>query len=147
FKDFWTVPGYLGANPPESLARARVQYRTIIQKVMRDEAAQAGGASPGKEGGAARGAADTAFRQLLGTLVQLQVTSAPTGNLDGAVLIVKSGAAAGKALPIRGVAGDVITIGSATGYGGADAQVMRSIQAGDQAQIDNSDFLAAQYYH
>ena len=33
FEDFWTVPGYLGADPPESLANARVQHKTTIAEV------------------------------------------------------------------------------------------------------------------
>ena len=43
FEDFWTVPGYLGANPPASLARARVQHKTTIsQVVLQSEAAELG---------------------------------------------------------------------------------------------------------
>ncbi len=39
FEDFWTVPGYLGFDPPESLARSRVQLKTTVTNlVMRDEA-------------------------------------------------------------------------------------------------------------
>src|SRR5215469_14793036 len=34
FEDFWNVPGYLGANPPESLQRARIQHQTQISKVV-----------------------------------------------------------------------------------------------------------------
>src|SRR5574341_890582 len=30
FEDFWTKPGYLGANPPESLKRARIRHATKI---------------------------------------------------------------------------------------------------------------------
>lgn len=43
FEDFWKVPGYLGANPPESLKRARIQRQTTITKiVMSDEARRMG---------------------------------------------------------------------------------------------------------
>jgi len=34
FEDFWTVPGYLGANPPESLVRARIQHKTAVTRVV-----------------------------------------------------------------------------------------------------------------
>ena len=30
FDDFWTVPGYLGANPPDSLAQAKMQHKTKV---------------------------------------------------------------------------------------------------------------------
>ena len=43
FEDFWKVPGYLGADPPESLKRARIQQQTTITKiVMSDEARKMG---------------------------------------------------------------------------------------------------------
>ena len=35
FTDFWTVPGYLGANPPESLLKARVRHRSTIARELR----------------------------------------------------------------------------------------------------------------
>src|SRR5262249_28472081 len=40
FEDFWTVPGYLGADPPESLRRARVRHRTTVKKVVGSQAGE-----------------------------------------------------------------------------------------------------------
>jgi hypothetical protein len=138
FEDFWTVPGYLGADPPESLRRARVRHRTTIKKVVANQA-----------GESAKGGVDDAFRRLMGGQVRLQVEDAPAGDLQGMALIVKTGAAAGKVLPIRGITGDMIVIGSPLpmGIGGADPEVVKGIKAGDEVQVDNSDFLAVQYYH
>ena len=45
FEDFWTVPGYLGANPPESLARARVQRQTTVSEHRH----RGGGRRPGSD--------------------------------------------------------------------------------------------------
>src|SRR6516162_5710734 len=43
FEDFWTVPGYLGANPTASLELARVQHKTTISQVVKSsEAAELG---------------------------------------------------------------------------------------------------------
>src|SRR5205823_12736367 len=114
------VPGYLGANPPEPLLRARIQHKTTIKKVvMRDE-------TPRTAAGASRGGVDTAWeRQRQSTPVGVQVESAPTGNLDGAKLIVKSGAAVDKTLPVGSVAGDIVTIGSSMGFGGDNSQVLK----------------------
>jgi hypothetical protein len=43
FDDFWTKPGYLGADPPASLQAARIQHATRISAlVMPDEARQLG---------------------------------------------------------------------------------------------------------
>jgi hypothetical protein len=136
FEDFWKVPGYAGADPPESLKRARVQHRTTVKKVLGSRSAEAAG-----------GGAD-AFRRLLGGELKIQVDSAPAGDLQGADLVVKTGAAAGKVLPIRQVSGDVVTLATPTmGAGGADPEVVKSIKAGDEVQVDNSNFLAIQYYH
>ena len=39
FEDFWNVPGYLGANPTESLLQARIQHKaTVVKPIMADEA-------------------------------------------------------------------------------------------------------------
>jgi hypothetical protein len=35
FEDFWTVPGYLGADPDSSVSRARLQHHTVITEVIR----------------------------------------------------------------------------------------------------------------
>src|SRR5262249_27581368 len=79
FEDFWTVPGYLGADPPESLRRARVRHRTTVKKVVGSQA-----------GEGARGGVDDAFRRLLGGQVRLQVESTSAGDLQGASLVVKT---------------------------------------------------------
>ena len=34
FEDFWTVPGYLGYDPPPSLARARLQHPTVVTETV-----------------------------------------------------------------------------------------------------------------
>ena len=33
FRDFWTVPGYLGADPESSVSRDRLQFKTLVRKV------------------------------------------------------------------------------------------------------------------
>jgi hypothetical protein len=136
FKDFWTGKGYVGADPPPSLIRARVRHRTTVKKVAGGQAAEG-----------ARGGVNDAFRRLMGEQVRLQVESAPAGGLQGAALIVKTGAAAGKQFPIRGRAGDMISISVPMGLGGANPDAVKGIKVGDEVQIDNSDFLAVQYYH
>jgi hypothetical protein len=55
----------------------------------------------------------------MGGQVRLQVESAPAGDLQGAALIVKTGDAAGKVLPVRGITGDMIAIGSPCRWGSA----------------------------
>jgi hypothetical protein len=149
FQDFWTVPGYLGANPPESLRRARIQHgTTLAQVVTAADAARMG--LPLKELAANEpaGAVGNAWKSLLDQSkaegpVGVRLASMPTGNLLGAKLLVKSGAAAGRKLSLGAVAGDFAMIRP---IGGAD-QILKVVQAGDEVVVDNSDFLAIQTYH
>jgi len=135
FEDFWTKPGYLGANPPESLVRARVQHKTAISKVvMAGEAAQMGlQVSMVARFADSRSEAPAALR----------VETLPQKSLRGATLSFTSGAAAGHVIYIAGVVGDLVMIG----FGEAHFQALAGVKAGDEVIIDNSVYLAAQTYH
>ncbi len=135
FKDFWTVPGYLGANPPESLSRARIQHKTTISKVvMANEAAELGLTltMPAK-------LADSEAE----LPSMLKIESTPEGNLQGAAMTLTSGAAAGHTLYIAGAFGDLLFIG----FGEAHFRALTKIKAGDEVLIDNANYLATQTYH
>jgi hypothetical protein len=132
FDDFWKKPGYLGANPTESLKRARIQQLTKITKVvMSDEARQKGLPAPMAAVGANVVPAALQFENL------------PQGDLKGATLFLKSGAAAGQKISISSVVGDMVAIG----IGQNAFKSVNSIKAGDEVMIDNSIYLAAQTYH
>ncbi len=135
FDEFWKVPGYLGANPTESLARSRVQHATSISKVvMSAEAAELGlPMSMSAMFGDHESEMPAAFR----------IQSLPEGNLQGASLIITSGEAVGHVLYITGVIGDLVM----TGFGEAHFQALKDIKAGDRVEIDNSVYLATQTYH
>lgn len=135
FDDFWKVPGYLGANPTESLACSRVEHETTISKVvMSTEAAELGlPMSMSARFGDHESEMPAALR----------IESLPTGSVQGASLIFTSGAAAGHVLYIVGVLGDLVM----TGFGEAHFEALRGIKAGDTVRIDNGIYLAAQTYH
>lgn len=135
FEDFWKVPGYLGANPPESLKRAHIkQHRTRIERiVMSDEAAKMGLPLPM----ASRGAGNV-------IPAAFKLTDTPKGELKGATLIATSGEAKGAKLSISSTAGELVTI--ATGNNAA-FKAVNAIKAGDEVEIDNSIYLAIQTYH
>jgi hypothetical protein len=138
FEDFWKVPGYLGANPPDSLLRSRVQHKTTVKKVL---------TAGDPEARAASGGVDTAWQQLKAEApVGFQLESVPVGDLEEAFLLIKSGDAAGKDLLVGRVSGNTVFIGS-NPFAGDNSQVLKAIKAGDEVVIDNSDFLAMQYYH
>lgn len=135
FKDFWTVPGYLGADPPESLKRARIQHKTTISKVVLAKEA----AALGLQVSMPARLADSKVE--MPAAIRLQ--NMPKGNLQGAGLTLTSGAAAGHVFYISGAMGDMLTIG----FGEAHFKAMADINAGDEVMIDNSVYLASQTYH
>jgi hypothetical protein len=135
FDDFWTKPGYLGANPPESLKRARIQYATKISALVMPEEARAMGLPLTMP--ASQTQSGVQFP------AALRMESLPAGNLQGASIIVKSGGAQGHNLYIAGVVRDMLMIG----FGARNFQAMAALRPGDEVQIDNSVYLAAQTYH
>jgi hypothetical protein len=132
FEDFWTVPGYLGADPPDSLVTARIQCAaTVAAIVTTDEVRDMG--LPVSITAGTRGSAPAALR----------IADLPEGRLQGAFLTPTSGAADGQRLMITGVLGDLVMLG----FGGMSIPVLETIEPGDTVEIDNSDYLAAQTYH
>jgi hypothetical protein len=142
FANFWTAPGYLGANPPASLLRARVQYASTVTAVVSAlDAAQSGITRVEAKGGV-----DDAFEALRGEAgrrtVGFRLASAPpAADFLGGDLIVKTGAAAGQRVPIDRISGRVVVLGF------ADPSVAAKLAPGDSVVVDNSNFLAAQTYH
>jgi hypothetical protein len=132
--DFWNVAGYLGANPTESLQRARIQqHKTAIVKiVMSDEASKMSGF---------RLTSAAVGKNLVPALLQLK--NMPTGELRGATLTLKSGGATGTVLSISSVVGDLVAID----IGPYAFPFVGKIRTGDELEIDNSIYLAIQTYH
>lgn len=135
FEDFWTKPGYLGANPPTSLKSARVQQDTAISSLVMPEEIRAMGipltmSTSQTNSGVKFPAA-------------LRVKNLPEGNLVGASIIMKSGAAKGNTFYVAGVVNDMLMIG----FGATSFQGMAKIRAGDDIAIDNSVYLASQTFH
>lgn len=150
FTDFWTKPGYLGANPPQSLIDARVQHDTaVIKPIMAADADRLHLPPPGPEAGAPRGGVDTAWKELQGKSganvpVAFELKSVPVKDPGSAKLVVTSGAAAGKTLTIGTIIGNIVTISAGMGDQSA---IIAAIKPGDGVRIDNSIYLAAQTYH
>lgn len=146
FEDFWTVPGYLGYDAPESFKNDRIQHEAkITQTISLSEGRELGlpvYAMPGQ----ARGTADQAWQALEETdnepPVALKLDSKmPQIQFLGGDLIVKTGDAAGQTIALRTIAEDIVVLGNAS------PDVVSKLKAGDIVQVDNSNFLAAQTYH
>lgn len=145
FQNFWTKEGYYGAHPTASLLKARLQKTSKIKKAIPYEAAvKKKLVEPISE--QEKGTAEAAWKSLgnaEGTLpVAFQLDDImPNVNFLGGDLIIKSGEAAGNTIQLLGVEGDKVVLGA------TDPPVLAQIKAGDEVQVDNSNFLAAQTYH
>lgn len=149
FKDFWTKPGYEGFDPPQSLIDARIQYKAKVVRLISAAEANAMGIATRRQMGQARGTADGAWKAMIGPSgtelpVAFQLESAPA-EVGGADLIVNSGASAGKMLPMQRLEGDIVILGGGL-FGGVNVAA-GGVKVGDEVQVDNSNFLAAQTYH
>jgi hypothetical protein len=136
FEDFWTVPGYLGADPPESLLAARIQCTTTVAALVSTAEVREMGL-PVSIAAGTRDSAPAALR-----FADLPADLAER-RLQGAFLTPTTGGAAGQRLMITGVLDGLVMLG----FGGMSIPVLESIQVGDTVEIDNSDYLAAQTYH
>jgi hypothetical protein len=146
FKDFWNLPGYLGADSSSSIHKARIQQSSKIKTIITAELATKFGLPVAETAGQARGTADAAWKSVGGAEGGMPVAfqledNLPAINFLGGDLIIKSGAARGKKLFVSGISGDKII------FANSDAKVLVQIKQGDEVMLDNSDFLAAQTYH
>jgi hypothetical protein len=150
FTDFWTKPGYLGFEPPESLKKARLQFTTKIKAPLSTEQLEARGLAdkrlPGQPKGDPRGTVDLAWAAVLndGTKRPMAFELAetpPDVGFVGGDLYIESGAAKGKRLALRALNGNVVNLGI------VDLKTLALLKAGDEVRVDNSNFLAAQTYH
>jgi hypothetical protein len=150
FTDFWTKPGYLGFDPPESLKKARLQFTTKVKAPLSAEQLEARGLIdkrlPGQPKGDPRGTVDQAWAAVLNDgsarpmAFELADTPPDIGFIGGD-LYIESGAAKGKRLALRALNGNVANLGI------IDLKTLAMVKPGDEVRVDNSNFLAAQTYH
>ena len=152
FTDFWTKPGYLGFDHPESFADARLQFVTKIKQPLTADQLEARGLAPkrlpGQPREQGRGSADLAWQKLVSdgsaarpTAFELSDTP-PDKSFIGGDLYVLSGEAKGKRIALLALGGNIVTLGVV-----ADLATLAKVKPGDEVRVDNSNFLAAQTYH
>jgi hypothetical protein len=144
FEEFWTEPGYLGSEAPPSLLRDRVQHASVIAAALTYDDAVTRGLPVGPQPGQARGAVDTAWRdsgEPVPVPVAFRLSSPSPIDVEGADLLVQTGAAAGARIGLLNVIGDIVMLGP------GDTEAILGIRPGDAVEVDNSGFLAAQTYH
>ena len=135
FTDFWTVPGYLGANPPESLLRDRVEQKAVISEVIKTKDADSLGTMVSMPSRLADSEGE------LPAVVNFE--KMPEGHLQGNTMTLTSGVVAGQVLYISGVVNDLVKVG----FGGDNFKALANMQAGDEVVIDNGPYLAVQTFH
>jgi hypothetical protein len=132
--DFWTVPGYLGASAPESLQRARIQqHRTRINRIVKSDEAKRMGTFRVTSAAVGTNVVPAAF----------ELEKPPSGELKGATMTFRSGGAAGQKVSASGEVGELVTID----IGPYAFPYIKGVKVGDEIEIDNSIYLAAQTYH
>jgi hypothetical protein len=146
FQEFWTTPGYLGADSPESFIRYRIQHQTTIKSVITLSQALEMGLEFGEFPPGTRGTADKAYQQLekkeQEVPIGVQFSQAPPDiDFIGGDLIINSGNSAGQQVLVVRIVDDIAV------FGMADPRILMTLQPGDEVQLDNSNFLAAQTYH
>jgi len=109
--DFWSKPGYLGSDPDSSIQAERFQFDTSITNIIEDASRE------------------------------IELGNIPDRDFSDSHLVIMSGTAKGKSIPIASIKGK--TLGFALA---ADHSVINSLQVGDQVCIDNSWPLALQTY-
>jgi hypothetical protein len=135
FDDFWSKPGYLGADPPESLRTARIQHPTRIGALIMPDEARALGLP------LTMAAAQT--KSGVSFPAALRLEDLPSGNLQGAAVMVRSGGASGHHFYIAGVVRGAVMVG----FGQGHFHAMAALRPGDEVFLDNSIYLATQTYH
>jgi hypothetical protein len=135
FDDFWSKPGYLGADPPASLKQARIQHPTRISALIMPDEARALGLPLSMS--AAQTQSGVSFP------AALRLEDLPSGALQGASVMVRSGEASGHQFYVAGVVRGAVMVG----FGQGHFHAMAALRAGDEVFLDNGVYLATQTYH
>lgn len=146
FEDFWKVKGYYGATAPESLLKARLEQKSTIKKLVTADQAAKMGLKIASLAGQARGTADAAWKSLDGKEIHLPVAfeladDLPKLDFYGGDLHIKTGKSAGKTISLTEISGNHVVLGT------VDPVLLATIEEGDEVEVTNSNFLAAQTYH
>ena len=142
FTDFWTVPGYDGADPDSSSCRDRLVFDGVVRAVHQPGSSDDDEYSNG---------VDTAWKKQLakGNGAWIELEKVPEGKdlyLEGVNITLTSGKASGKVMILGGIEGNALLIGSAYGFSDI-GEVIGDIQPGDTLHLDNSDYIAVQMYY
>lgn len=149
FTDFWTKPGYLGAEPDSDAVRDRIHMHTrIVEAGMREERRQEKLSGTGIDD---RNGTDDAWQKMMsdGSGAYILVENVPEGEnlyLRGVDILFESGKAAGKKLRLGRLEGHRLIPGMSYGCDNI-SDIIDLIAPGDEIFLDNSDYIAIQTFH
>jgi len=132
--DFWSVPGYAGADG--ALASALVEEKAVVARVVTLAELQ--------ETNDPRARTLLMFaraRADVDTPVAIVLADLDAAVMAGAAMRFVTGTASGRRLFCTGVVGEALLGGAGTGEG------FEGVQAGDEVHVDNREYLAYTYFH
>jgi hypothetical protein len=143
FDDFWTTPGYLGADPVSSVQRDRVQLRTRVTEILDAPTLLATGVDRKLIPGLGKGTADDGWLGAGGAppIVAVRLAEVPLESPTWWELLPQANATAGSRLVVLNLVGDVAIIGP------GDSSTLELLETGEEIVLDNSGFLALETYH
>jgi hypothetical protein len=145
FEEFWTTPGYLGADPAASVHRDRVRLSCEVAGTVTRADGEDLGPYSEQAVTTPRSGVDEAFRGSPAgqkTVIAVRLPSGAGMDVQGADMIVRSGVAAGARVSLKGIWKDLAVIDFPD-----LGRSLEDLRAGDTVEVDNSNFLAAQTYH
>lgn len=142
FTDFWTKPGYEGADPKSSAVRDRIQFTTTVKELL--------GRKKENDGEAYTSVDNSWMNTLLGNqetpLIRMAELPPEDAYLFHCRVRVLDGEAKGVECPIDTIENGIITVSNV--FDGNNAgNVFAGLKIGDHIMIDNSDYLAMQTFH
>lgn len=146
FRDFWEVPGYLGAEPGSSACKDRLQFEGVVKAVHIPDSRNREQREEEYSNGV-----DTAWKKQLsdGGGAWIELEEAPRGDdlyLKGVTVTFRTGKAEGKQLLLGDIVGNGLTIGMCFGMDDVN-EVLAMAGLGDCLTLDNSDYIAVQSYY
>ena len=158
YEEFWKLPGYEGSKSDGSAIQDRLLHKAVIEEIFipdeitvnvpfEKEARRILKPSDKKTG------ADEAWKRFLSVegltdKPALRLSSVPRGDLylNGTQIKFTSGEIAGYAVPLEKITDNWVVINE--GFGLFDLlDKLSNLKAGDEVILDNSDYIAMQYYH
>ncbi|MCL2058094.1 MAG: hypothetical protein FWH01_03405 [Oscillospiraceae bacterium] len=162
YEDFWKLPGYEGADADGTAQKDRVLHSAVIEeiyipdelsvKVPFEKDARRIPKPVDKRTGA-----DESWKRMsslepdVTDKIALKLSSVPCGDdlyLYGTQVKITSGEIAGYAVPLERLTGSDNWIIINEGFGLFDIlEKLSKLKPGDEVLLDNSDYIAIQYYH